>query len=148
MRHHKKVVWKTPGGTRPAGPPPNIPTRNILPLPSVVSFWGNMGEKRMKEWQDAYNSGQLFRVAFSSILTNAWGGTDAEEGQVAYMTGRNPTGRGSFHTVKLDSFAIPIGEMRVTEWDGKGWSRVLRPMFIIDGMKTAVVSARDLIPVT
>ena len=76
-------------------------------------------------------------------ITGAWNNTEAEEDQVAYLSPSmykpHPT-TGNSSPVKTGTMAIYLGMKRLTEWDGKGWARPLRPTFLIDGIVTAAVT--------
>lgn len=78
------------------------------------------------------------------LITNPWGGSDAEEGQVAYLSlsSYGPSRKSTAHLVPEGTFILYVGIERHTEWDGKGWSRPERPMFIVNGVLAAVTDPR------
>lgn len=103
------------------------------PDPSTV-----VGEHPLSEGELYF----LNRPAY--LITGAWDNTEAAEGQAAYLSPSNykpHMSTGQVGHVKAGTTLIYLGTQRVTEWDGKGWARYVRPLFLVDGVQAVVVGA-------
>jgi len=75
------------------------------------------------------------------VVIGAWDGTelnetpDLVEGTVAYLSVSQypPSPKATTVAVPVGTVGIYLGTKRVTEWDGKGWARPVRPTYLVAG---------------
>jgi len=151
-RARPKVVWNKPQQNAPlASTTPR--TRDLGWLPIPTSFFQELNPNKVEDYKQAMLEGSLFSLRqddYSSliIITDAWLNTEAADGQLPYLSHRrfNPSASSRFHAVPKGTMAIYVGTRRVTEWDGKGWARYVRPAFLIEGIVILALSAADISP--
>lgn len=149
MRRQSKIIWNNPGAT-PGNPQPAVPHTN-RGLPSVVSFFDHLPRGFTEGTYTARMvPGSMFFIPGGTYLTTGmWEGTGSD--QINYVSRHrfNPVRSMGVNHLLLEgrTIAIYTGQQRITEWDGKGWARVMRPMFIINGGIYACLSAYDAVPV-
>jgi hypothetical protein len=147
-----KIVWnKTQQNVPLTSTAPRIRELGWLPKPD--SFFKELNPNKVEAYKQAMLEGTLFSLRqddYSSLLviTDAWLNTEAADGQLPYLSHRrfNPSASSRFHTLPKGTMAIYVGTRRVTEWDGKGWARYIRPAFLINGIVVLVLSAYDIDP--
>lgn len=132
MKPRQKIVWSNPAAQQAASQ--RVPPQHLgrFTQPAARPFEGEEPEV-----------GSLwFTTKHAWVITGAWDGTDAEEGQVAYLsnTQYRPSHRGGSKEVGKGTMMVYLGLKRLTEWDGKGWARPVRPTYIVDGVEVAVVN--------
>jgi hypothetical protein len=147
-----KVVWNKAHQNAP-NVPPVLQTRELGWLPTPTSFFQELNPNKVEDHKRAMLEGSLFSLRqddYSSlfIITDAWLNTEAADGQLPYLSHRrfNPSASSRFHTLPKGTMAIYVGTRRVTEWDGKGWARYVRPAFLIEGAIVLALSSYDIIP--
>jgi len=151
-RARPKVVWNKPQQNVPlASTTPR--TRDLGWLPIPTSFFQELNPNKVEDYKQAMLEGSLFSLRqddYSSliIITDAWLNTEAADGQLPYLSHRrfNPSASSRFHAVSKGTMAIYVGTRRVTEWDGKGWARYVRPAFLIEGTIVLALSSYDIVP--
>lgn len=145
-RNAQKVVWNNPTGKNAQ---PSLPQTN-RGLPSIVSFFDHVPEGCTRDsYEKAMIPGAMFTVAKGAyLITGVWEGTGSDQLSYLSLWRHNPVRSLSVSNRKLESprLAIYVGQQRVTEWDGKGWSRVMRSMFIIDGNIYAALTSGAIRP--
>lgn len=77
------------------------------------------------------------------LLSGVWDRTSiAGENTMSYLSPSAHKPHPSIGTaspVPAGTVAIYLGSQRVTEWDGKGWARYVRPVFLIEGVQALAV---------
>ena len=131
MRKRQKLVWANPQAASTARQ--NVPPTHLghFTQPATRPFEGEEPE-----------IGSLWLTKGTSwLITGAWNGTEAADGQIAYLspTSYGPSSRAAAVPVNPGTMAVYLGLERMTEWDGKGWARPVRPVYLIDGVRAAVV---------
>lgn len=141
-----KIVWNTPtqSNTKPALPPTS------RGLPSIVSYYDLMPEGFSKESYEMHMiPGSMFVVPKKTyLISGVWDNTESD--QICYLSRSryNPqySANASYKKLDSDCLALYTGQKRITEWDGRGWSRSMRPTFIIDGLIVACLDASSAYP--
>lgn len=137
MRPRQKLVWSSTQVAAAQAASVKTSWLGKFPAPAAKPFVGEPPE-----------NGSLHATARECyLITNAWGGTEIEGEQVAYLSlnSYGPSSKAVSRHVPTGTFMIYAGLQRLTEWDGKGWARPTRPMYIIDGVLAAVVDPRIML---
>lgn len=142
-----KVIWNSPtqSNVQPAVP------HASRGLPSVVSYYNKLPKDFSEtSYKEAMIPGNLFLIPKGTyLISGVWENTKSE--QICYVSRilHNPqrTSNLAFKKFETSTMALYTGQKRLTEWDGHGWNRSMRPIFIIDGLIVACLDATSALPV-
>lgn len=138
MRPRKKVVWTTQRATQEAGT--KVPTHHL-------GRFSQPGGINVEPFEAEHGSLWMLRDN-AKFIGDPWAGSEIEEGSLPYVAvlGRPPSPRSTnLRDLPAGTLAIFSEVRRLTEWDGRGFSRPERPLFIIDGCLVAVVDPMNVL---
>lgn len=144
MKPRSKVVWNNPV---PATK--HIPTRQLGWLPGPHTFYKGLVPELQNDYSSKLIPGSLFVLSqHANIINGAWDKTDFVGEQIPYLSARyrNPSGNAVISTIPKGTIAIYVEQRRISEWDGKGWARYLRPAFIVNSSLVLALEASTILP--
>lgn len=142
-----KIVWNSPTQSNVQ---PTIP-HTSRGLPSIVSYYERLPRGFSEDsYKNALIPGNMFLVPKGTyLISGVWENTVSD--QICYLSRSryNPqrTINASFKKFENDIMALYTGQKRLTEWDGHGWSRSMRPIFIVEGLIVACLDATSACPI-